>query len=77
MLGIGAWREIGRAEEWAEVLELPPDKEQQAALKNATNAGHPWGEDEFLRHVSAQTGRDISGPPRPRGRPAKTATATA
>jgi putative transposase len=77
LLDMGAWREIDRAKEWAEVLELPPDKEQEAALKNATNAGHPWGEDEFLRHVSAQTGRDISGPPRPRGRPAKAATATA
>ena len=75
LLDMAAWRQIDRAREWAEVLELPLDKEQAAALKNATNVGHPWGEDEFLRQVSAQTGRDISGQPRPRGRPPKASPA--
>jgi putative transposase len=69
--------EIDRAKEWADVLEVVADNEQVAALRNSTNTGRPWGEQEFLLQPSSETGRDLAGPRRPRGRPPKAAAATA
>jgi putative transposase len=77
LLDLAMWGEIDRAKEWADLLEVAADNEQVAALRSATNTGRPWGEEEFLLQLSAETGRDLAGPRRPRGRPPKAATATA
>jgi putative transposase len=63
-IGAAAWRQLGLAEDWAEILRREVDGDE---LRAATYAGLPYGEPEFIERLEQQTQRSLCrGTPGPK-----------
>jgi hypothetical protein len=71
LLDLGLWRELPSAMRWAGALQLPPTAQDAARLRQATLAGLPLGESEFVEDLEEAFARRLL-PGRP-GRKPKTA----
>jgi hypothetical protein len=47
------WRREGGAENWLRLLMQSADETQERALRRATYAGQPFGDEEFIKMVRA------------------------
>lgn len=66
-----AWSELHIRDDWADVLEVGVPDATADGLRRATEAGLPFGEEEFVRRLQRQAGRQLScgkRGPRPRAR---------
>ncbi|MCD6217263.1 transposase [bacterium] len=59
----------GIFEDWSDLLDEIPEKEEIEKLRNRTRTGIPCGDDKFIKKVSKISGRDYTK--KTRGRPAK------
>jgi hypothetical protein len=71
---LGLWREIPSAIHWADALELPPTEQDAARLRQATLAGLPLGESEFVEDLEHAFARRLL-PGRPGRKPKSAAVA--
>jgi putative transposase len=60
---------LERVGDFAGLLRLGEDEEGSAALRRAETIGRPLGDDAFMAHIEAVSGRDVrAGKPGPKGK---------
>jgi putative transposase len=52
------WKDVGGADLWRQILDDPEEEAQTKALRRATHAGQPFGNDELVEEMRAQR-RDL------------------
>jgi hypothetical protein len=68
LIDLDLWREIPSAMHWADALELAPAEQVTERLRQATLAGLPLGEREFVEDLEHAFARRLS-PGRPGRKP--------
>ena len=48
------WTQVGGAETWRALLNQHEDEDQTRALRRATYAGQPFGNDAFVANIEGQ-----------------------
>ena len=76
LLDLGLWKQVCPCDDWEDVIRAePPGEEALGELREATRAGRPRGEADFVDELERRVGKKLRrGSP---GRPPKTGTLAA